>query len=157
MADALCLGFKIYEDGLTGTTWAVDKLITNKGKVNVTIPSCISDGNYLLRAELVALHSASSYPGAQFYVSCCPFAKPILLIFSLQMECAQINISGGDGSSSPSTVSFPGAYSGTNPGITFNVSFVTCHGFLRNMVVLIVVVIQQPNLIHNPWTLRLLM
>lgn len=42
----------------------------------------------------LALHGAGSYPGAQFY-----------------MECAQINITGG-GSANPTTVSFPGAYSG---------------------------------------------
>ena len=51
-----------------------------------------------------ALHGASSYPGAQFY-----------------MECAQINVTGG-GSASPATVSFPGAYSGTDPGVLVNVS-----------------------------------
>jgi cellulase len=37
------------------------------------------------------------------------------------MECAQINVTGG-GSASPATVSFPGAYSGTDPGILINVS-----------------------------------
>jgi hypothetical protein len=52
----------------------------------------------------LALHAASSYPGAQFY-----------------MECAQINVTGG-GSASPATVSFPGAYSGTDPGVKINVS-----------------------------------
>ncbi|KAJ3561749.1 hypothetical protein NP233_g10004 [Leucocoprinus birnbaumii] len=85
--------FKIYHDGYDGGTWAVDKLISNKGKVTFGIPSCIASGQYLLRVELIALHAASSYPGAQFY-----------------MECAQINITGGSGSASPATVSFPGAY-----------------------------------------------
>lgn len=60
--------FKIYEDGLTNGQWAVAKLIANKGKVSVTIPSCIAPGDYLLRGELIALHAASSYPGAQLYV-----------------------------------------------------------------------------------------
>ena len=45
-----------------------------------------------------ALHAASSYPGAQLY-----------------MECAQLQITGG-GSAQPATVSFPGAYQGTDPG-----------------------------------------
>lgn len=98
-------GFKIYEDGLDSSgVWAVTRLVNNKGKVNIPIPSCIPSGNYLLRAELIALHGASSYPGAQFY-----------------MECAQINVTGG-GSASPATVSFPGAYAGSDPGITINVS-----------------------------------
>ncbi|KDQ08555.1 glycoside hydrolase family 61 protein [Botryobasidium botryosum FD-172 SS1] len=94
--------FKIYEDGYNGSQWAVDKLIANGGKVTVTIPSCIPAGDYLLRGELVALHAAGSYPGAQFY-----------------MECAQIRVTGG-GSKAPATVSLPGAYKGSDPGITFN-------------------------------------
>ncbi|KZW01390.1 hypothetical protein EXIGLDRAFT_666401 [Exidia glandulosa HHB12029] len=95
--------FKIYEDGLTSDgKWGVQRMIANKGKVSFTIPSCIKAGDYFLRHELIALHAASSYPGAQLY-----------------MECAQIRITGG-GSSSPATVSFPGAYKGTDPGITYN-------------------------------------
>ncbi|KAG8965117.1 hypothetical protein FRC00_010453, partial [Tulasnella sp. 408] len=60
--------FKIFEDGLhSDGTWAVDTMISNKGLVHFKIPACIAPGNYLLRVELVALHGASSYPGAQFY------------------------------------------------------------------------------------------
>ncbi|PVF94638.1 glycoside hydrolase [Serendipita vermifera] len=96
--------FKIWEDGLTSDgKWAVDRMIANKGKVSFQVPSCIPAGDYLLRVELIALHPASSYPGAQFY-----------------MECAQLRIGGG-GSASPATVSFPGAYKGSDPGITINI------------------------------------
>ncbi|EIM85952.1 uncharacterized protein STEHIDRAFT_98247 [Stereum hirsutum FP-91666 SS1] len=97
--------FKIYEDGLTVSdqSWGVDRLIANKGKVTFNLPSCIEAGQYLLRVEIIALHAANSYPGAQFY-----------------MECAQLQITGG-GSTSPATVSFPGAYSGTDPGIKINI------------------------------------
>ncbi|KAF8195542.1 glycosyl hydrolase family 61-domain-containing protein [Pholiota molesta] len=94
--------FKIYHDGLSSGQWAVQRLIANKGKVSFAIPSCIPPGQYLLRVELIALHAASSYPGAQLY-----------------MECAQLQITGG-GSTSPASVSFPGAYSGSDPGIKFN-------------------------------------
>jgi len=99
--------FKIQEDGLIAAnqSWGVDRMITNKGKVTFTIPSCIPAGQYLLRHELIALHAATAYPGAQFYV-----------------ECAQIQITGG-GSTSPATVSFPGAYKGTDPGITVNIYY----------------------------------
>ncbi|KAG9018747.1 hypothetical protein FRB90_010054 [Tulasnella sp. 427] len=98
--------FKIWEDGLhSDGTWAVDSMISAKGLVSFTIPTCIPPGNYLLRVELIALHGASTYPGAQFY-----------------MECAQINVTGG-GSASPATVSFPGAYKGTDPGITINIYY----------------------------------
>ncbi|KAJ7075735.1 glycosyl hydrolase family 61-domain-containing protein [Mycena belliarum] len=97
--------FKIQEDGLIAgnQSWGVDRMIANKGKVTFTIPSCIAAGQYLLRHEMIALHSAAAYPGAQFY-----------------MECAQIEITGG-GSTSPATVSFPGAYKGTDPGIAINI------------------------------------
>ena len=63
--------FKIAEEGLDKATgkWAVDKLIANNGRWDIKIPDCIPPGQYLLRHELVALHSAASYPGAQFYVS----------------------------------------------------------------------------------------
>ncbi|KAJ7733345.1 glycosyl hydrolase family 61-domain-containing protein [Mycena metata] len=99
--------FKIYEDGLIAAnqSWGVDRMIANKGKVTFTIPPCIAAGQYLLRHEMIALHSATSYPGAQFY-----------------MECAQLKITGG-GSTSPATVSFPGAYAGTDPGITVNIYY----------------------------------
>ena len=36
------------------------------------------------------------------------------------MECAQLQITGG-GSTQPATVNFPGAYSGTDPGIKINI------------------------------------
>lgn len=36
------------------------------------------------------------------------------------MECAQLEITGG-GSTQPATVSFPGAYAGTDPGIKINI------------------------------------
>ena len=49
--------------------------------------------------------SASSANGAQFYVS-----------------CAQITVSGGSGSKTPSNlVSFPGAYRNTDPGLLINI------------------------------------
>ncbi|KAF3912831.1 Endoglucanase-4 [Arthrobotrys entomopaga] len=96
--------FKIWEEGYNPSTgqWAVDRLIADRG-YKFKIPTCIAPGNYLMRVELIALHAASSYPGAQLY-----------------MECAQINVTGGSGSISPATVNFPGAYSGTDPGIKFN-------------------------------------
>ncbi|KAL2126447.1 hypothetical protein VTI74DRAFT_887 [Chaetomium olivicolor] len=94
--------FKIWQDGFdTGSKkWGVDNLINNNGWVYFNIPQCIAPGHYLLRVEVLALHSAGKQGQAQFYQS-----------------CAQINVS-GSGSSSPSqTVSFPGAYSASDPGI----------------------------------------
>lgn len=89
--------FKIQEDGLSNGQWGTIKVINNKGIQAIKIPACIAPGQYLLRAEMIALHGAGSYPGAQFY-----------------MECAQIEVVGGTGAKTPSTVSFPGAYKVSN-------------------------------------------
>ena len=75
-------------------------MIQNNGWVYFNLPQCIAPGQYLLRVETLALHSASKPGQAQFY-----------------MSCAQINVS-GSGSFTPSqTVSFPGAYQQNGPGI----------------------------------------
>jgi hypothetical protein len=37
------------------------------GSVTYTVPKCIAPGYYLVRHEIIALHSAYTYPGAQFY------------------------------------------------------------------------------------------
>ena len=66
-------------------------------------PQRIEEAGIELRGELIALHSASTYPGAQFY-----------------MECAQINVTGGSASKTPASVSLPGAYKGSDAGITYN-------------------------------------
>lgn len=73
-------------------------------ELHVDIPSCLASGEYLLRVEHLGLHSASSAGGAQFYVA-----------------CAQIDVSGGGSFTAPtsSLVSFPGAYSPSDPGILF--------------------------------------
>lgn len=80
-----------------------DHLIANNGWANFTLPACLAPGQYLLRAEIIALHSAYSQGGAQFYTS-----------------CGQLSV-GGSGTLSPSTVSFPGAYKAADPGITINI------------------------------------
>ncbi|CAE6460929.1 unnamed protein product [Rhizoctonia solani] len=98
--------FKIAEDGLDSNgQWGVNRLINNGGKATAVVPKCIPSGHYFLRAEIIALHAAASYPGAQLY-----------------MGCAQINVTGG-GSASPATVSLPGAYSPTDPGITISIYY----------------------------------
>ncbi|KAI3397523.1 hypothetical protein diail_10615 [Diaporthe ilicicola] len=97
--------FKIQENGREGTsdTWGTTAVMTAGGSVTYTIPECIEPGNYLVRHEIIALHSAYSYPGAQFYPG-----------------CHQIKVTGG-GSTTPSDlVAFPGAYKGTDAGITYD-------------------------------------
>ena len=45
------------------------------------------------------------------------------MINHLQMECAQINVVGGTGAKTPATVSLPGAYKATDPGILINIFY----------------------------------
>ncbi|KAK7516313.1 glycosyl hydrolase family 61-domain-containing protein [Phyllosticta citriasiana] len=66
---------KVYQSGLLtpGTTdeqvWATDKLRENN-KTVATIPSALKAGNYVLRNEIIALHSAGTAGGAQPYPQC---------------------------------------------------------------------------------------
>ncbi|CAE6431272.1 unnamed protein product [Rhizoctonia solani] len=95
--------FKVAETGLVSKDyWGTDVMNANCGKVEFTIPADLEAGNYLIRAEVIALHVAGSVGGAQLY-----------------MSCYQINVTGG-GAASPATVKFPGAYSSSDPGILFN-------------------------------------
>ena len=78
---------------------------TVKKVVNVTIPTALPSGNYLLRVESIALHQATSPGGAQFYLS-----------------CAQIKVTGG-GTGKPSPlVSIPGVYKNGEPGLMWSYS-----------------------------------
>ncbi|KAH0612320.1 uncharacterized protein H6S33_010372 [Morchella sextelata] len=97
--------FKIDEAGLNSDgTWASDDLIANNNSWTVTIPSDIVAGSYLIRHELLALHSAGTANGAQFY--------PM---------CANLEISGSGSAVPTDTVKFPGGYSATDPGILVNI------------------------------------
>ncbi|KAH9907609.1 glycoside hydrolase family 61 protein [Xylariomycetidae sp. FL2044] len=98
--------FKIWYDTLDTSTkiWGVDNMISQGGWVKFDLPQCIAPGDYLMRVEILALHSAKTANGAQFY-----------------MSCAQIRVS-GDGTFTPSsTVSFPGAYQKNDASIVTNI------------------------------------
>lgn len=100
--------FKIQEQGHSNGQWGTSTVITNGGLHYIDIPACIPNGQYLLRAEMIALHGAGSQAGAQFY-----------------MECAQINIVGGTGTATPKTYSIPGIYKANDPGILVNIYSMT--------------------------------
>ncbi|KAF8253725.1 hypothetical protein K440DRAFT_507474, partial [Wilcoxina mikolae CBS 423.85] len=100
---------KLYESGLENGVWAVQNLISNKGKVSVTLPSTLAPGDYLLRAEIIALHEAdtdyrtNNARGAQFYPS-----------------CSQIKVVSGGTAKPPGTFAFVGGYTPTDPGILYS-------------------------------------
>ena len=103
--------FKVFQDSWTkagagvgdNDQWGVKDLNACCGKMDVKIPEDIPAGDYLLRAEVIALHTAGSSGGAQLY-----------------MSCYQLEVSGG-GDAKPDLVKFPGAYAASNPGILVNI------------------------------------
>lgn len=69
--------FKIYHDGLSGGQWAVAKLIANKGKFTVTIPSCIPPGDYV--SKHFTSHNCQTEPlthSSSFVVNSLPSTLP---------------------------------------------------------------------------------
>ncbi|KAI0505584.1 glycoside hydrolase family 61 protein [Xylaria bambusicola] len=96
--------FKIQESGFTNGIWGTDIVINSGGNQQIRIPDCIEPGQYLLRAEMIALHGARSVNGAQLY-----------------MECAQINIKGSKGTKKPATSSIPGIYKSNDPGLLIDI------------------------------------
>ncbi len=95
--------FKIQQSGLRADgTWAMKDLYDGL-PTNVSLPSNIAPGEYLIRHEILALHNAQSIGGAEFYPS-----------------CGQLRIRGSQTGVPISTVSFPGVYLDTDPGILFD-------------------------------------
>ncbi|KZM19661.1 hypothetical protein ST47_g8973 [Ascochyta rabiei] len=98
--------FKIYQEEAITTSSSISWASMGKTQIPVTLPKSLPSGEYLLRAEHIALHSAGSSGGAQFYLS-----------------CAQIKVqNGGSGSPSP-LVSFPGAYKASDAGVLVNIYY----------------------------------
>ncbi|KAJ2321620.1 hypothetical protein H4S02_001644 [Coemansia sp. RSA 2611] len=95
--------FKIFESGYDTSTkqWCTTKLIANKGKLDIKIPSKLLAGKYLMRTELIALHGARVEGQTQFFPN-----------------CVQLEVTGG-GKSVPDGVTFPGYYKSTDPGILY--------------------------------------
>jgi len=98
--------FKINESGLLSGTlstgmWGMGVLVNDGSTWNVTIPSQLPSGNYMIRHELLAIHTSNQ---PQFYP-----------------ECAQLTVTGGGSGSPGPTVKFPGGYSATDPSINIDV------------------------------------
>ncbi|KAI3605219.1 glycoside hydrolase family 61 protein [Moniliophthora roreri] len=115
--------FKVYEesaitDGGKSINWpsyskfldllppSRTKYVQDKPGITFTIPKNLPSGQYLVRIEHIALHSASSYGGAQFYIS-----------------CAQVEVTGGGNGTPGPLVAIPGVYTGNEPGILINIYY----------------------------------
>jgi len=83
--------------------WPPDDLIKNGLTWKVKIPSNVKPGNYVLRHEILALHSAYDVGGAQFYP-----------------QCINLKIT-GSGNAAPSGVSANQLYTSTHPGVHYNI------------------------------------
>ncbi|KAM3423274.1 AA9 family lytic polysaccharide monooxygenase [Cercospora zeina] len=100
--------FKIKSGGLIDGSsppgkWESDTLLANNFTGKVTIPSNIAPGNYVLRHEIIALHSAGQQNGAQSYP-----------------QCINLKVS-GSGSAKPSGVAGTALYKANDAGILINI------------------------------------
>lgn len=89
--------------GGTAGVWAADQLRSAGGAWSINIPSSIKAGNYVLRNEIIALHSAYSVGAAQLYP-----------------QCANIQITGG-GTATPVGVVGTSLYNESDPGVHYNI------------------------------------
>lgn len=64
--------FKVAEYGYSpeDQLWGTDVLNENCGHFDFVVPPGLPAGDYLIRAEAIALHVAGSPGGAQFYMTC---------------------------------------------------------------------------------------
>jgi hypothetical protein len=96
---------KIYQDQAIISTSGISWPNVGDAVINVKIPSCLEDGDYILRPEHLALHVAYALDGAQFFLS-----------------CVQLTVTGGTGTWAPtSKVEIPGVYVATDPGIFLDI------------------------------------
>ncbi|KIH93401.1 hypothetical protein SPBR_04380 [Sporothrix brasiliensis 5110] len=115
-ADGSTQWFKVFEDGWSAKAgagsgdndnWGTKDLNACCGRMDIKIPDSLPDGDYLLRAEVIALHTAGQSGGAQLY-----------------MSCYQLTLAGGKATALPAglpLVKFPGAYTARDPGILINI------------------------------------
>ncbi|GAA6029745.1 hypothetical protein JCM8097_001028 [Rhodosporidiobolus ruineniae] len=86
--------------------WAVSKMIANRGRNTVKIPSTLAPGDYLIRFDLLALHEGQNAGGAHFYPS-----------------CAQVRVVGAGTQTLPAGVAIPGFYMASTPGVVWNIYY----------------------------------
>ncbi|KAF5025085.1 hypothetical protein F66182_2854 [Fusarium sp. NRRL 66182] len=97
---------KVAEKGLNSGSnpgkWASDDLIANGFAWSFTVPKNLKPGNYVLRHEIIGLHSAGQANGAQNYP-----------------QCINLKVT-GSGSKALNGGAFTQFYTPEDPGILFN-------------------------------------
>ncbi|ETI21170.1 hypothetical protein G647_07514 [Cladophialophora carrionii CBS 160.54] len=109
---------KIDEAGLNNGdpapgNWASDDLIANNNSWTVTIPSSIAPGKYVLRHEIIALHSAFDAGGAQNYP-----------------QCINLEVSGSGTDNLGSGTKGTELYTAQDPGILINIYYPTVTDYI---------------------------
>ncbi|KAL9615055.1 MAG: hypothetical protein Q9167_000478 [Letrouitia subvulpina] len=94
----------LLDDSNPPGSWASDKLIAANNSWTTTIPKCISPGNYVLRHEIIALHSSSQANGAQNYP-----------------QCVNIKVTGSGTDQLTSGTAGTALYKSTDPGILVSI------------------------------------
>ncbi|CAE6449119.1 unnamed protein product [Rhizoctonia solani] len=99
--------FKTDEVGKKNNKWVQASLMTG-ATFKTNIPETLADGDYLVRHEIIALHTAENKGGVEFYPSC------------FQLRIKNSNAGNATVTATP-TLSFPGAYTANDPGLLVNV------------------------------------
>ncbi|CAE6411082.1 unnamed protein product [Rhizoctonia solani] len=99
--------FKTDQVGKKNNKWIQGSLMTG-ATFKTKIPETLANGDYLVRHEIVALHTAANKGGVEFYPSC------------LQIRIKNSNAGNATVTATP-TLSFPGAYTADDPGLLVNV------------------------------------
>ncbi|KAJ7078083.1 glycoside hydrolase family 61 protein A [Mycena epipterygia] len=99
--------FKVYQiSAVTNGGTSISFPAQNLPSVSFTIPKSLPTGQYLVRMEALAIHAASTFQGAQWYIS-----------------CGQVSVTGGGSGKPGPLVSIPGVYTGNEPGILINIYY----------------------------------
>ncbi|KAI1198438.1 lytic polysaccharide monooxygenase [Nemania serpens] len=92
-----------YISGSNPGSWVTDSMIAKNFTSDVKLPAGLAPGNYVLRHEIIALHSAGSPNGAQSYP-----------------QCLNIKVGGSGSKALPAGVPATKFYTASDPGILFN-------------------------------------
>ena len=92
-----------WKSGSNPGNWVTDDLVANNYSWTSTVPSSLASGNYVLRHEILALHSAGNANGAQAYP-----------------QCINLKVTGSGSSTASGGVSATTFYKANDPGILFN-------------------------------------
>jgi len=95
--------------------WATDVVCDNNGVHSISLPSCLPDGDYIVRAENVALDLATAMNGAQWYIGCTH-----IRVNSSLARTKTASVSPAKWASRP-LYNMQGLYKATDPGVLINI------------------------------------